>query len=424
MSAITLLMALLLLAYVGSFVVKTGGGRFGLASGVEFLALGFVLGPHVLGLLEPTSFDAVEPLSEVAIGWLALVVGLDYGFVGERRVPWKRLVLGVVSTLLVGATVAAAAYVALTALTPMAKLDAVILAGGIGTVSSQTTRSAVRFTLSRLRGEGPLSDLFADVSDGEDIAPVIATALLFTLNPAGLGIHNVGAVAWTGITVALGLLLGGAATLLLGREFRLDETWGVLLGTGIAAVGLAVRTGLSPLATMFAMGMTIAVASRHRADIALTVRPTEHAISLPVLLIAGSRLDLKGATLLPVLLPLAIMGRLIALELFGYGLSAVEKAVKRPALTGPALLSSGGLTLGMGLLFAFHFPGVVGETVLVVAASIAAFGELVGPRALRAVLAEAGELPTPTPLPDVAPPEPKAQETPLPDDLEPREDAS
>ena len=45
----------------------------GLPSGVEYVALGFVLGPHALDLVGGDNLAAFEPVVQVALGWLAFV---------------------------------------------------------------------------------------------------------------------------------------------------------------------------------------------------------------------------------------------------------------------------------------------------------------------------------------------------------------
>lgn len=69
MNAILILMGLLVLSYLGSFLMtgRTVGG-VGLPSGVEYAALGFVLGPHALDLVGGDSVAAFEPVVEVALG--------------------------------------------------------------------------------------------------------------------------------------------------------------------------------------------------------------------------------------------------------------------------------------------------------------------------------------------------------------------
>ena len=63
MNAIWLLLGLLVLAYLGSGLV---GGRairgFGLASGAEYLLLGFVLGPQISSALPRSLLETFEPV--------------------------------------------------------------------------------------------------------------------------------------------------------------------------------------------------------------------------------------------------------------------------------------------------------------------------------------------------------------------------
>jgi hypothetical protein len=60
-------------------------------------------------------------------------------------------------------------------------------------------------------------------------------------------------------------------------------------------------------------------------------------------------------------------------------------------------MSSGALAISIGLAFALRFPGQVGDSVLVVAAVSALFGEFVGPVRLRLSLVHAGEIDAPSP---------------------------
>jgi hypothetical protein len=59
---------------------------------------------------------------------------------------------------------------------------------------------------------------------------------------------------------------------------------------------------------------------------------------------------------------------------------------------GLSLMSSGALAMSIGLAFALRFPGMLGDTVLVVAALSATVGEFVGPARLRVALKRAGEM--------------------------------
>src|ERR1019366_85309 len=111
LNAILILMGLLVLSYLGSFLVSGRSVRgVGLPSGVEYTALGYVLGPHALGLVGADNLASFEPVVQVALGWLAFAVGLDFGYAGDRRVRAGSLTVGSLGSILTGAAVAAAAW--------------------------------------------------------------------------------------------------------------------------------------------------------------------------------------------------------------------------------------------------------------------------------------------------------------------------
>ena len=89
MNAVLLLMGLLVLSYLGSFLV---GGR-------TVRGAGLAVGRRVRrarascsARARSTSWAAdmlasFEPVVQVALGWLAFAVGLDFGYAGDKRVP-------------------------------------------------------------------------------------------------------------------------------------------------------------------------------------------------------------------------------------------------------------------------------------------------------------------------------------------------
>ncbi|HEU4404605.1 MAG TPA: potassium transporter Kef [Polyangiaceae bacterium] len=393
MNAIWLLMGLLLLAYMGSFLVGGQSIRgFGLPSGAEYLVLGLLLGPHMLGLLQRSTVADFQPFAEAGAGWVALVVGLDYGFVGQRRVKLRNLALGSLLSLAAGALIALAVYAALAALSTMDRGELLLCAGGVGAACAETTRHAVRWVMQRHDASGPLSTLLAELADSDDAVPILATALLFALRPSAHLPWQASALGWAALTLGLGALLGLAAALLLGRDFRLDESWGVLLGASVLAIGLSTRLGLSTMTTLFAFGVAIATVSPHRDEVWAMVEPTERTVLQPLLLLAGARIDADAVPAGFWVIGAALAARVLAKGATGLALRASAPARAAPPALGLGLLSTGAVCLSIGLIFALRFPGRVGDTVLVVAAATTIFGEFVGPPLLRSALRRAGEI--------------------------------
>ncbi len=401
MTSIAHLLGLLLLAYLGTFLVGNRSIRgFGLSSSVEYVVLGFFLGP-VLGILDRGAIATFDPLTHMAVGWLALLVGLDYGHNNGIRVRLRSGLLGSAMALGTFGLLFLVLRALLPSLTGLSPRENTVLAAGVAIACTETTHHAVRWVVERYQAEGPLSRLFGEMTDVEDMVPILACAGIFALNPAPDA--PLPPLPSALVSLGLGVGVGLLTAALLGREFRLDESWRLLLGASLLTIGLSVQTKMSPLTTMFAMGVTISISSRHRMEIVAMTAPSERAVLLPALLIAGARLDLTSSTLVPLLALLAVSGRLVAKLLCGLGLRALipEARTTQPWM-GLSLVSAGGLAMSIGLAFNLRFPGLLGDAVLACAAAATLLGEFIGPPLLRATLLRNGEIAsaatTPPPL--------------------------
>lgn len=424
MSAIALLMGLLLLSYVGSLIL---GGRTarGLPSGIEFVGLGFIVGPQALGLVEKSMIAEFEPIVQVALGWLAFVVGLDFGRVGGRRVGGKSITLGVAGAVLTGLTVAFAVYEMLihVAIPGVDSTGALLLAAGAGAVTSETTRFGIEWVSARWNAKGPVSSLLTEIGASDDLAPLVAAGAIFALAPVpGLAVV-LPASGWFALSIALGGLLGTVTALLL-RSAEGYQVWGALVGTLLLGVGISARFGLCTIFVTFVMGMALAAVSPSRRVLRRMVSPTERAVLYPMLLLAGARLDPQPIIenrMLGALVALVLLARIVGKLLSGMMVRAVMPA-SRPAgrWLGIVLLSSGPVSMSCGFVFALRFPGAVGDTLLVCAAASAVLGEAVSTLALKGMLDHLGEL-TPAPSPsserpivaEPAPPEHEVEEEPV-----------
>jgi hypothetical protein len=387
---IWLLLGLLLLAYLGSNLV---GGRairgFGLPSGSEYLVLGFALGPHVLDVVGRSLARTFEPVVLVGTGWLSLVVAVGYVRVADRWIKPSRAAAGILLGVVSCGAVTAAVYFLSPFFAPFQGFERLAVALGIGACASATTRHSVRWVVERHGARGPLADFAADAARASSIVPPLALTILFALAPGG-ALPAMPAVGLMGITLAFGAVIGLVAALLLGRDFRRDESWGVLLGTGLLTAGAADRVGLSLLGAMFAMGLILA-ASRHRLEIKAMLTPTEKPVLLPVVLLAGAYVNLKLPTPVFVLVGLAVAAKIVVRVLLGTALAA-GPARGTGADFGVSMLASGGFTIAAALAFSTRVPGMASDTVLLFAVVSTILGEWLSPAALRRSLDRAGEL--------------------------------
>ncbi len=387
---IWLLLGLLLLAYLGSNLV---GGRairgFGLPSGSEYLVLGFALGPHVLDVVGRSLAHTFEPVVLVGTGWLALVMGVGYVRVADRWINPGRAAVGVLLAAVCCVAVTAAVYFLAPMVAGFHGFQRLAIALGVGACASATTRHSVRWVVERHGARGPLADFAADAARASALVPPLALTVLFALSPGG-ALPSVPVIGRVGITLGFGAMMGLLAAQLLGRDFRRDESWGVMLGTGLLTLGAADRAGLSLIGATFAMGLALA-SSRHRLDIKAMLTPTEKPVLLPVVLLAGAYVSLKLPTAVFVLVGLAVVAKVLTRVWLGT-LLALGPARGTGADFGVSMLASGGFTIAVALAFSTRFPGVASDAVLLFAVVSTVLGEWLAPAALRRSLGRAGEL--------------------------------
>jgi len=392
-NAIAFLLGLLVLSYLGSILV---GGRtirgFGLASGAEYLVLGFVLGPQVLSVVGHSLVESFQPVVVVGVSWLGLVLGVSYLRVGERRVPVPHIALGIALSALVSACVAVTVFFGASYFSPLPRMEVIGFATTAGIICSETTRHSVRWVVERYGAKGPLADLAADTARASALFPAVALAVVSAWLP-GAALPTFSVIERVLVSLGLGMVLGFTAALLLGREFRRDESWGILLGTSLLGTGAAARLNLAPISTTFAMGLTLALVSRHRVDIKAMITPTEKPVLLPLLLLAGAYVNVKLPAPLLVLVATALVAKVLARVFCGALLSVTARQVRGVGLEfGGSMLSCGALGLAVALAFAVRRPGVVADTVLLLASVGVLLGEWLGPASLRRALARAGEI--------------------------------
>lgn len=399
MSGIALLMGLLVLSYIGSVLVGSGK-KPGLPSGIEFVGLGFAVGPHALRLIERPMIVDFEPIVQVALGWLAFVVGLEFGRVDGRRVGRASLGIGIGAAILTGGAVAFAVHALLDAM-PVRGIDrhgATVLAAGAGAVCAETARGGVEWARSRWGASGPVSDLLVDIGAADDLALLVVAGAVFAIAPSSALRFSLSAWGWFGASVGLGALLGVATAMLL-RGAEGDAVWGALIGTILLGVGVAARFGLCTIFVTFVMGIALAAASPRRRVLRKVVIPTERAVVYPMLLLAGAQLDpapiFAQRSLL--VLVVAVLGARVVAKLVAGGLVRRGAARSASSWLGLSLLSSGPVSTACGLAFALRFPGPVGDTLLFCAVASAVLGELLSTLSLKSILSTAGEIVVPVP---------------------------
>jgi hypothetical protein len=400
MNSLVLLMALLGVSFLSGLVAQGRALRgLGLPSGIEWLALGVLLGPAVLGVVDTAVQAEVGPIALVAVGWLAFVLGLDFGVVRRRRLRTGRAIFGVAVGVFVFAGIAGAVWYGASLVgVRLEGEDRLIMALGLAAVGTETTAPVVHWVAERHGARGPLLELIADVAEAKDAVPIVGVGVVLCLQPQFPYPWKYPALTLTALTLAFGVLFGVVAVVLLGRSPKRDQAWGVLLGTAVLAIGLAARLVLPAMTILFAMGWTLGALSRHRDSLTAMIDVSRRPALLPALILAGARLEPAVAWSAAPIIVLALLARLVTSAVVGALLSAQVPGGRRAApLLGVGMLSAGELSFAIGLTLALRFPDRRGAILLGAAAVFAGVGELIGPLSLRRSLQSAGACAEPKP---------------------------
>ena len=325
MNAIGVLVGLLFAAYAGSMLM--GGRRLrghGLPSGSEWLVVGFLLGPAVLGVVSRDALVAFEPAVGVAVSWLALVCGAEYGYAGDHRIELRRFVAGIACALLSAVMVGGLVYVAAIWLTAFTQREAAFLATGIGLASCETARYALRWAAEH-GADSPLLIILAEIADTDEVVPLLGLSVLFVLTPSTTTLALL-PIQWLGITAGVGVLLGLTCAVLLRESADVTDAWGVVLGAAWLGTGIAWRLGLSAPTVLFLLGVSLCAVSRHGRELRRMLQRSEDAVVVPTLLMAGALAAMPETQSFALIVVVALFARGLARSLIGAGLGAVANA--------------------------------------------------------------------------------------------------
>jgi hypothetical protein len=391
-----LLLGLLVVSYFGSSLLATGERRgFGAPAGSQWLALGFILGPQALAVVSQGAIASFGPLALVAAAWVALVLGVEYGHAGNRRLSLRAFASGFMTALVSFGSIAASVYGCALWWLRMNTHDARVIAVGLGLSGCETARHAVRWVVERGAARGALLTLLEEIADTDEIVPLLGVAFLFAGTPPSLALVPISYGGWLAVTLLLGLVLGLTATMLVAGQTAATEAWGVLLGAALLGTGIAWRLSISPLSALFVMGLCISAGSRHAAELRPLLARTEAAVLLPTLLLAGASLHFDGSAALWWIVGVTLGGRTLVRGGIGYALSFVTSTAPQRRLSFALGLScTSAVSVLVGLTFAFRFPGPIGNLVLTVSACIAGLGDVLGPLGLRHALVPSTTLET------------------------------
>jgi Kef-type K+ transport system membrane component KefB len=352
-------------------------------TGTEYILVGVVLGPHLLGLLDAAAVRGLQPLLSLALGWIGLLFGVQLERARIRLFPRQHLAVAVIQ----GLVTLGCCFVGLLWLVPRCGVGGgavEVVALALAAVAVPTAQSSLALIQRQRVGRPPpVLELLRYVAGVDGVVGLVAMGCLFCLGHTRSIIGLERMFFWQ--CLLLSLVLGGATGVLLHLLTRLRCTQQELLlfiiGVVVFAGGAADYLGLSPLFVTLLGGLLVANVRGEKTRIMRALAVLERPIYLVVVLVAGAQLvpvePLSGAA--------ALAGGYLVLRVAGKAIGgwlAVRLwpgPVRLPGRIGLGLLSQGGLAAAMTVEFHRGHVGGAGDVVLAVVLVAIVVNELVSP---------------------------------------------
>ena len=360
-----------------------------------YILAGLVLGPSMLGWIREDNVQALQVLSDVALGLIMFSIGSIFKFDRFRKIRRDVFLITVVDAALVMVAVGG-----MMLLFHQGWRTSLLL----GIIAVESAAASTLMVIREYDAAGPLTDTITGVLAVNNVLCLTLFSLaIFCIqiigplaHPEAFSVHAlyrpIFILIWQIVgSTALGYLIGALLSTWATRVVEHGETLILLIGCIIFALGLATLFQLSTLLTSLAVGATAAnfsQNSRRLADVQARTDPPFYAIFF---VIAGANLHLA------MLKTLGLVGLAYILARAGAKFGSSTLTGKRTALplSGQKYLpfsleSHAGLAIGLVLSLRTTQPSLATKVSTIVLAAILVF-EVAGPFGTRFALLRSGE---------------------------------
>ena len=392
MDELTSLGLILLLALLAGHLVKVV--RIPEVTG--YILAGVALGPSLLGWVSAENLQALQVLSEVALGLILFSIGSVFEFSLFRRLGRQFLKLTLVESAL-------AAVLVTTGVLLLGQPWQVALL--LGVIAIATAPASTLMVIRECDSSGPLTDNLLGIIAVNNLFCITAYAVAAAVIDlaSGIGGRSIFDALYLAAYPLVWQLFGSAAwgylvgMLLAGWSTQVRETGEMLIllaGSILLCVGVARLLDLSPLIASLAVGATMVNLSRRSHRLFDTLSGTDPPFYAIFFVLTGADLDLALVPAMGVVGLVYVGGRSLgkfAGAVAGARWLQLEPTVQR--FLGFGLLAQAGLAVGLTLQIEGRYEAYAPSVSTVVLASVAIF-EMFGPISTRFALMRAGEAET------------------------------
>jgi hypothetical protein len=337
--------------------------RYGYVGGAEYVAIGFLLGPRVTGLLNASQVQDLTPIVSLALGWLGMLLGTYFRLPAMALIDGDHLRIAFAEAVATFLVAGAALLALFRYLAGASWTEAAVQAGTLAAVATLSSPVAVDAVVDRIRSRSRIPPVLQLTARIDALVAVVAFGLLLAVVHQGEvapGVRPPTATEWAVINVAVGVASGVLFHLFLGPRGHLDEgrLFVALAGAIVVASGASYYLNLSPIYTNLILGFILVNSGSAHRDVTRLLLSTERPVYLALLLFAGAAWS-PGSVDLLFIAPLFVAIRLVARTLGGQvaGLHVAPPQLRTSGL-GRGLLALGGVGVAIALNYGQVYPNL------------------------------------------------------------------
>jgi Kef-type K+ transport system membrane component KefB len=367
-----------------------------------YLVGGLLIGPSVFNIVNQGMLEGVSKyLSEIALGFIAFTIGMEFKFSYFKKVGLKPLIIATFESLF------AIVFVFIALMLYGQELPFSLI---LASIAAATAPAATIMVVKQYKAKGPVTEMLLSVVALDDATAIIffgidLTIALQLLNPAA-GASMTMAIMKPVFEIVLSFVIGaviGLITVFLtkwftGRGNRICAIVGVILLTLGLVMVLNETFGLyiSNLLTVMMLGLVYTNLSTKVEEIVPLVERLTPPIFVIFFVISGASLKLNVIVTVGVVGVLYIVFRVLGKffgSWFGAVISGTTPEVKK--YLGWTLIPQAGVAIGLSLIAEKVFAGDphhYGEIIRAIILCGTLVYELVGPVVSKITLKAAGEI--------------------------------
>jgi len=286
------ILSLGLLLLCGYFAGRLAG-LIGLPAITGYIVAGLALGDSVAGIVSHHATERMQPVTEVALAFIAITIGGEFQLPKLRRSGAKILVITVLEAFL--------AFAVVSAVLGLLGLDS-RFALLLGAIAAATAPAATVVIIRELKVHGEFVDyLYGVVAFDDAISVLLFSVILAMVTPlfgvAGAGHGILHAAAEAGSEIGLSLLLGAAGGVVLHGIALRSPSDGARLIVTVAVVFIvtagALALELSPLLANMMFGAVLVNLGPSNRRLFMVLEPVTPPIFALFFILAGAEMQLS-----------------------------------------------------------------------------------------------------------------------------------